>query len=101
MSVVSGDDDDDVGTLGTSESRLTPEGYGFSSPASRVLKKAKRGTGAYRASANDRVVDVIAAITSAQNNLDVSLVYGENDSLIGLFTETDYIKVRPVQFGSL
>lgn len=97
----SGDDDDDVGSLVTSESRLTPEGYGFSSPASRVLKKANRGNGAYRASANDRVVDVIAAITSAQNNLDVSLVYGDNDSLIGLFTETDYIKVRPVQFGSL
>lgn len=87
------DDDDDDDMLVTTECRLTPEGYGFSSPASRILKKARRGRGYYRASATDRVVDVIAAITAPGGILDVSLVYGEDDKLLGLFTETDYIKV--------
>lgn len=73
------------------EFQLTPEGYGFSSPASRILKAAGRDSGYFAADATTPVIDVIAAITDGMQ--DVSLVF-DNDSLLGIFTETDYIKVR-------
>jgi hypothetical protein len=71
--------------------RITPEGYGFSSPVERILKNAGRGSGFYRADASESVVDVISVIT--EGDQDVALVYN-GDGLLGIFTETDYIKVR-------
>ena len=71
---------------------LTPEGYGFSSTAERIIEQAKRGeAGGYvRVEADDRVIDVMAGITSGDE--DVALVY-ENAKLLGIFTESDYINV--------
>ncbi len=72
---------------------ITPEGFGFTTPANRVLREAKRGVGYYRASASDLVIDVMDGITSGEQ--DVALVFDDKDAkkLLGLFTETDYMKV--------
>ena len=71
---------------------LTPEGFGFSSTAERIIEQAKRGeAGGYvRVKADARVIDVMAGITSGDE--DVALVY-ENAKLLGIFTESDYINV--------
>ena len=71
---------------------LTPEGTGFSSPISRIVKLSRRGDGCFRASASDRVVDVMDGITSGKE--DVALVFDDEKKLLGIFTESDYIKVR-------
>jgi len=86
--------------LGT-QTLFTPDGYGFSTDAARILREAKRQGGYHKASASDRVVDVMDAITSGVQ--DVALVFdsaspegpnGTTQNLLGLFTETDYIRVR-------
>jgi hypothetical protein len=84
------------GMLGE-ECLITPEGFGFSCPTQRVLKEAGRGRGYYQASPDDRVIDVMEAITSGQH--DVALVLDEKGTILGLFTEADYVKVcvRPPQ----
>jgi hypothetical protein len=70
---------------------LTPEGFGFSSSAERVLSQAKRGNnGFYKASSNDKVIDVMGGMTNGPE--DVALVY-EAGQLVGIFTETDYLDV--------
>jgi len=71
---------------------LTPEGYGFSSTAERIVQQAKRGeNGGYVTVKSDaRVIDVMAGITNGQE--DVALVY-DNAELLGIFTEFDYISV--------
>lgn len=69
---------------------LTPEGYGFSSPAERVLKEANRGTGYYSAKASEPVIDVMGGIT--EGTQDAALVF-DGKTLLGLFTESDYIDV--------
>lgn len=69
---------------------LTPEGYGFSSTAERILQCAGRGAGYYRASASDRIIDVMGGIADGPNGEDVALVY-DSDSLLGIFTESDYV----------
>lgn len=72
---------------------MTPEGYGFASPVSRILKTADRQNGYYRASTVDLVTDVMEAITHGP--VDVALVFDEDSgALSGIFTETDYIKVH-------
>ncbi len=75
---------------------LTPEGYGFSSPAERILKLAKRDNGYYRAKGSDSVVDVMEGI-EREGKFDVALVFDENDDgkerLLGIFTDADYIRV--------
>jgi len=72
------------------ESLITPEGYGFSTPASRILAESQRGEGYYRASATESVLDVMAQISNGKQ--DVALVFDDkSDKLLGLFTETDYI----------
>ena len=76
---------------------ITPEGFGFSAPARRILKEANRGGGFHKATSQDLVIDVMEAITTGQK--DVALVFGKGDDkddgvVQGLFTETDYIKVR-------
>lgn len=71
---------------------ITPEGFGFSSSAERILKVAGRSSGFYRAKASDIVTDVMDGITDGE--LDVALVFeDDSDELLGIFTETDYIKV--------
>ena len=73
------------------ECLLTPEGYGFSATAERILTNAKRGNnGFYKASSSDKVIDVMGGITNGSE--DVALIY-ENGELLGIFTETDYINV--------
>ena len=75
------------------ETMITPEGFGFSSPVSRVLNMAGRQGGYYKARASEIVTDVMEGITNGQ--VDAALVFAdENDDLVGIFTETDYIKVR-------
>lgn len=70
---------------------LTPEGYGFASSSARVLESAGRGNGYHRAKGSDTVLDVMAGITDGP--ADAALVFDdETDDLIGLFTETDYIR---------
>jgi hypothetical protein len=80
---------------------ITPDGFGFSTPADRVLRLAGRGVGYYRASASDLVIDVMDGITSGEQ--DVALVFDDKDAkkLVGLFTETDYIKVRVLVMDEL
>jgi Na+/H+ antiporter NhaD/arsenite permease-like protein/CBS domain-containing protein len=80
------------------ECLFTPEGFGFSTPAIRVLKQAKRGKGYYKADASESVIDVMEAISSGDN--DVALVFRDNDVLLGLFTESDFIRVCKM-YGSL
>jgi hypothetical protein len=78
---------------------ITPEGYGFASGVDRILKKAGRSNGFYRAKASDLVVDVMEGITTG--DLDVALVFDDDTAkLVGIFTETDYIKVR-LPYGML
>ena len=73
------------------ECLLTPEGYGFSATAERILTNAKRGNnGFYKASGSDKVIDVMGGITNGSE--DVALIY-EKGELLGIFTETDYINV--------
>lgn len=67
---------------------LTPEGYGFSSPADRILKESNRGNGYYTAKSNDRVIDVMAGIT--EGSADAALIF-DGTELLGIFTESDYI----------
>jgi hypothetical protein len=74
------------------ECLLTPDGYGFSSSAERILTNSKRGEGYYLAKASDRIIDVMEGITNGDQ--DVALVFDEENSLLGIFTESDYIKVR-------
>lgn len=75
-------------------SLLTPEGYGFSSSVERILKTSKRNDGYYRAQGSDRVIDVMGGIAN-QDGADIALVFDdEGGDLLGIFTETDYIKVR-------
>jgi len=70
---------------------FTPEGFGFSSSAERIIDQAKRGNGGfYKAQGDARVIDVMAGITEGEE--DVALVY-DGDELLGIFTEKDYIKV--------
>jgi hypothetical protein len=71
---------------------LTPEGFGFSSSTSRIIQVANRQNGFYRAMASDIVTDVMEGITEGQ--VDVALVFDDSSGkLLGIFTETDYIKV--------
>jgi hypothetical protein len=71
---------------------LTPEGYGFSSTAERIIQQAKRGEsmGYVAVKGDDRVIDVMADITEGEE--DVALAY-DGSTLLGIFTETDYINV--------
>ena len=76
------------------ETIITPEGYGFTASAQRVLETADRNGGFHKALGGDPVIDVMQEITKGGKQ-DVALVYDDNDNekLLGLFTETDYIKV--------
>lgn len=76
------------------ETMLTPEGYGFTAPAKRILSEANRkGSGYYRAYTTDNIMSVINAITNA-DDYDAALVFDkETNKIVGLFTESDYIKV--------
>ena len=77
----------------TEECLLTPQGFGFGSSTSRILTEADRDNGYYRANGADIVTDVMDGITNGP--VDVSLVFDEStNKLLGIFTETDYIKVR-------
>ena len=78
------------------ECLLTPEGFGFSSPAERILKQTAEGTGNgfIRAKKSDKVIDVIDLISDAENP-DVSLIFDDDDEekFLGIFTEKDYVDV--------
>jgi hypothetical protein len=73
------------------ERSITPEGYGFSSSIQRVLKESGRDGGFYKASSSDLVTDVMDGITGG--SVDVALVFDDSSKLLGIFTESDYIKV--------
>jgi Na+/H+ antiporter NhaD/arsenite permease-like protein/CBS domain-containing protein len=73
------------------ECLITPEGFGFSAPAQRILDEADRVNGYYKAGANDSVLDVMENISNSAGPHDVALVF-DNTALVGLFTETDYIQ---------
>lgn len=76
------------------ETMLTPEGYGFTAPAKRILQEANRSNkGYYRASSKESILTVIAAITEGE--YDAALAFDDDtNAVVGLFTESDYIKVR-------
>ena len=77
------------------DTMITPEGYGFTAPAKRIIKEANRANnGFYKASSSDNIMSVIAAITGG-SEYDAALVYDGNDA-VGLFTESDYIRVGAV-----
>ena len=79
----------------TQECNITPEGFGFSSSIDRILTSAGRNGGFYRARSSDIVTDVMEGITNGK--ADVALVFDdETEKLVGIFTETDYIKVSPM-----
>ena len=81
--------------LMTQECNITPEGFGFSSSIDRILKSSGRNGGYYRARSSDIVTDVMEGITNGK--ADVALVFDdETNQLVGIFTETDYIKVSPM-----
>ena len=78
----------------------TPEGYGFSSPMTRILSATDGNGGYYRALSSQTVTDVMGRISTSPE--DVALVFDESsDKFLGLFTATDYIKVRPFQMLTL
>lgn len=77
------------------ECLLTPEGFGFSTPMSRILTLSKRASGYYKAGPEESVVDVMAAIT--EGTIDVALVF-DKETLLGIFTESDYIRVSMCVF---
>jgi hypothetical protein len=78
---------------------ITPEGTGFTSSTARVLQQAGRSPGYYRALNTDRIIDVIEAITTTDR--DVALVFdATTDQVVGLFTESDYIKVGSIAQGA-
>ena len=84
----------DLGLAG--ECLLTPEGYGFSATAERIIAQAKRGNnGFYMATSSSKVIDVMGGITGGTE--DVALIY-EGTELLGIFTESDYIDVSFVLF---
>jgi len=80
---------DDLAAL--SAIKLTPEGFGFSSPIGRILK-SRGGMGYYKASASDSVIDVMEGICDG-DNADVALVFDGEDALMGIFTDADYIRL--------
>lgn len=77
---------------------LTPEGFGFTSSAERILKETHTGesSGFAAVNGNDSVIDVMQTITSGED--DVALVYDGTD-LLGIFTESDYINVSHCCMG--
>ena len=79
------------------EAMITPEGFGFTTPAKRILEESSRkGSGYYRASSSENVLSVVNKITNG-DDYDVALVFDdETNKIVGLFTETDYIKVRKI-----
>jgi hypothetical protein len=84
------------------ETMITPEGYGFTAPAKRILSEANRkGSGYYRASSTENIMSVINAITNG-DDFDAALVFDEETKkIVGLFTESDYIKVSTLLVGGL
>ena len=83
------------------ECLFTPEGFGFSSPMNRVLNSSPiAGSGYYRASATQEVVEVMNEISQRETKTpDVALVYNDDDgSLVGIFTERDFINVRTFMY---
>lgn len=72
--------------------KLTPEGYGFSSPIDRILE-SRDGSGYYKAMADDSVIDVMTGINSGDDKSDVALVFGNDGALSGIFTDADYIRL--------
>ena len=65
----------------------------------RILKTSQRNDGYYRAQGSDRVIDVMGGIAN-QDGADIALVFDDDEGgLLGIFTETDYIKVREVSVG--
>lgn len=83
----------DDGGLVDSSTFITPEGYGFTASADRILRE-RGGKGFYRAKSTDSVIDVTRAITINPAEHDVALVFDEEhpEEVIGLFTESDYIR---------
>ncbi|KAL7446454.1 hypothetical protein ACHAXM_010470 [Skeletonema potamos] len=73
---------------------LTPEGYGFSSPISRVMKESGK-SGYYRAKSSESVVDVMENI----GKNEVALVFDEKNAeeLMGIFTDFDFIRLSTEQ----
>jgi len=73
---------------------LTPEGYGFSSPISRVMKESGK-IGYYRAKSSESVVDVMENI----GKNEVALVFDEKNAeeLMGIFTDFDFIRLSTEQ----
>jgi len=90
--------DADIIALSTNPTlNLTPEGYGFSSPISRVMKESGK-SGYYRAKSSESVVDVMGKI----GKNEVALVFDEeNDKeLMGIFTDFDFIRLSTEQARS-
>jgi CBS domain-containing protein len=85
--------DADIVALSTNPTlNLTPEGYGFSSPISRVMQNSGTGTsGYYRAKSSESVVDVMENI----GKTEVALVFSDEDDkeLMGIFTDYDFIRL--------
>mmetsp|Transcript_17806 Transcript_17806/g.25675 ORF Transcript_17806/g.25675 Transcript_17806/m.25675 type:complete len:192 (-) Transcript_17806:1820-2395(-) len=71
---------------------VTPEGFGFSTPASRIISAAGSSSRYYRAGPNDPVSNVIAAISSSTGN-SIALIFDSSGDMLGAFTETNFIKV--------
>jgi CBS domain-containing protein len=87
-------DPEDV--LPLASSTMTPEGYGFSSPIHRILKLSTSRGQYCKARASDSITEVMDGITNGVMPSNAALVFSDDDDgkLVGIFTETDYIKVR-------
>jgi len=84
---------EDLAVLSTNPpSNLTPEGYGFSSPVGRILK-SRGGLGYYKAKSTDSVITVMEGLSSGDIKGDVALVYDNDEVLVGIFTDADYIRL--------
>jgi len=82
-----------------SECLLTPEGYGFDSPLSRIVEGGG-DRGYVSADKNDNIVDVMERIAGGEDGVDaenaksgVALVFDREDGnrFVGIFTERDYV----------
>ena len=70
---------------------LTPPGYGFSAPASRIIEINKPGYTSVLDT--DLVPDVVGSMMGDDGYINgVALVYDAQGSFVGIFTERDYVK---------
>ncbi|GMI43221.1 hypothetical protein TeGR_g6868 [Tetraparma gracilis] len=90
----------DIIPVSDSQTGVTPQGFGFSTSASRILSKfSTDNAGFVRCYADEGVPAVVARMFANDETLlfgssanSVALVFSRDESLAGIFTERDYVQ---------